>query len=199
MPRQWEPTNVRKKQIVDAAYSLMAERGIKELSVENIAKIVCVSPSTIYRHFKSLDDVVEGVLQHLSFSMNSYFESAGQQGATPTDCLYIFFQQLLNNVFTKKVLPEIMLTPEFFDRAEQHRQILLGLFNSVQVWVQRQVEKGQADGTISQSVVADKFWILLLGTVRAFIILRELSGDNLKPDQHCAEMWQMLAKVLDPR
>lgn len=197
MVRQWETTETRKKQIVDAAFSIMADQGITALSIEQIAKSVGVSPSAIYRHFASRERIIDEVLQELMRRMDSFFVYADQQGSDPTHRIYIFFRQLLKNVFTRKILPEAMLTPEFFSH-EQHRRTLLHLLENIRRWVQGHVEDGQATGSISQSTHADKFWIFLFGTIRAFILLRELSHEKLDPEQHCVDMWQMIAKMLAP-
>lgn len=55
-------TYVRKKQIVQAALSLVSSHGLKGLSVAGIASRVGLVPSAIYRHFKNKDQVIDAIL-----------------------------------------------------------------------------------------------------------------------------------------
>jgi AcrR family transcriptional regulator len=48
--------------IVETALTLVAERGLDELTIPAVASEAGVSPATVYRHFPSLDDLVLGVL-----------------------------------------------------------------------------------------------------------------------------------------
>jgi len=62
---QWQAPD-RRSQIVDAAMRLIPERGLRSVTMEQIAEAAGVSPATIYWHFASKDDLVLAVAEQCS-------------------------------------------------------------------------------------------------------------------------------------
>lgn len=62
-------TDIRKRQIIDAAGSLIFKYGSEHLTVKNIAKQVGISDAAIYRHFKSKKSILSFLLTHIEESM----------------------------------------------------------------------------------------------------------------------------------
>ena len=62
---QWQAPD-RRAQIVEAAMRLIPERGLRSVTMEQIAEAVGVSPATIYWHYASKDDLVIAVAEYCS-------------------------------------------------------------------------------------------------------------------------------------
>ena len=58
-------TRIRREQIAEAAWKLVASEGVKRLSIAAVARRVGLVPSGIYRHFKSKDAMLDAVLELL--------------------------------------------------------------------------------------------------------------------------------------
>lgn len=56
-------TNNKREQIIEAALTLFAERGYHGTNVPDIAKVANVGTGTIYRNFKSKEDLVNSIYQ----------------------------------------------------------------------------------------------------------------------------------------
>jgi len=56
-------TNNKREQIIESALSLFAERGYHGTNVPDIAKVANVGTGTIYRNFKSKEDLVNSIYQ----------------------------------------------------------------------------------------------------------------------------------------
>src|SRR5512136_1924538 len=80
-------TEVRREQIRQATFNIIAERGVKGLTISAIAGKVGVSEANLYRHFKNkkdiLDDAVdsigEGLLQNLRSVSNAKMKDPFKQ------------------------------------------------------------------------------------------------------------------------
>ncbi|MGB5795282.1 MAG: TetR/AcrR family transcriptional regulator [Mycolicibacter algericus] len=60
--RGTRPRN-RRQLIVEAAAALLTERGYRALAMSDVAEAVAVSPSALYRHFRSKDDLLATVIE----------------------------------------------------------------------------------------------------------------------------------------
>ena len=58
-------TQVRRQQIAEAALELVANRGLRGLSVAAVARRVGLVPSGIYRHFKNKGEILDAVLDRV--------------------------------------------------------------------------------------------------------------------------------------
>lgn len=60
-----EPTE-RQKEIIRAAFTLIAENGIQDLTIKNLGKAIGVSEPAIYRHFASKSEILSGIVDEMS-------------------------------------------------------------------------------------------------------------------------------------
>jgi TetR/AcrR family tetracycline transcriptional repressor len=61
-PRRGRPPRLSRDRIIDAVYSLLEQDSAESLTIGRIARAVDASPAALYRHFESLDDLLDAVL-----------------------------------------------------------------------------------------------------------------------------------------
>lgn len=59
-------TTERQKEIIRAAFTLIAENGIQDLTIKNLGKAIGVSEPAIYRHFASKSEILSGIVDEMS-------------------------------------------------------------------------------------------------------------------------------------
>lgn len=69
MPQKRQKTEVRQKQIVDAARKLIFKQGSEHVTIRGLAKEVGISEAAVYRHFKSKRDILSFLADHITESM----------------------------------------------------------------------------------------------------------------------------------
>ena len=55
-------TEIRREEIIMAALTLVANQGVKSMTVERISSMVGIVPSAIYRHFTNKAEILEAVI-----------------------------------------------------------------------------------------------------------------------------------------
>jgi AcrR family transcriptional regulator len=81
------PGPERRESILKAAQRLFAEKGYHGVSIDEIAREVDVSPSILYRHFKSKQVLYDAVLQEMSAQRESYVQTVINSGTSFEDVL----------------------------------------------------------------------------------------------------------------
>ena len=64
-PTVHQNTEVRQSQIVDAAMALMVKSGSDHVTVKRIAMEVGISQAAVYRHFRSKNDILSNLIDHV--------------------------------------------------------------------------------------------------------------------------------------
>jgi AcrR family transcriptional regulator len=79
--------------ILDSAYELFSQRGIREVGVNEVIANADVANATLYRHFKSKDDVVLAFLELREQRWTKDFVEAGaiRRGSNPEERLLAIF------------------------------------------------------------------------------------------------------------
>ncbi len=66
MPPRTQPTVERTRQILDAAMAVFARLGFRQARMDDIAQDAGVSKGTLYRYFKSKDDLIAAILHRIA-------------------------------------------------------------------------------------------------------------------------------------
>ncbi|MDD5205311.1 MAG: TetR/AcrR family transcriptional regulator [Desulfobacterales bacterium] len=69
MPQKRQKTEVRQKQIVDAARKLIFKQGSEHVTIRGLAKEVGISEAAVYRHFRSKRDILSFLADYITDSM----------------------------------------------------------------------------------------------------------------------------------
>jgi AcrR family transcriptional regulator len=73
-----------RQRLLDAAYDLFSRRGIRDVGIDELIEAAGIAKATLYRHFTSKDDLVEGFLQERERRWTFGFVAAGAREAADT-------------------------------------------------------------------------------------------------------------------
>jgi AcrR family transcriptional regulator len=104
-------TSERRKEIIAAAFDLISEHGIQELTIKKIAQAVGVTEPAIYRHFTSKVDILSSVIDEMIAQRNATFLRGRTGPGTACDMIRSFFT-VQASLFETRPSLTIMLFPE---------------------------------------------------------------------------------------
>jgi AcrR family transcriptional regulator len=82
-----------RERILDTAYQLIARRGVRDVGVEEVIATAGIAKATLYRHFRSKNDLVLAVLEHREqvWTLGLVEAEARRRGSTPEERLLAVF------------------------------------------------------------------------------------------------------------
>jgi AcrR family transcriptional regulator len=80
-------TNDTSDRILDGALRALARHGLRKLSMSDIGEEAGVSRGTLYRYFRSKDEVLEAIGEHVSASFEAALDEAVRDVDDPTERL----------------------------------------------------------------------------------------------------------------
>lgn len=163
----------RQKEIVDHSITLIARRGIQDLTIRNIAEAIGISEPAIYRHFKSKTDVVLAVIDALE---NSVFGTS----EAPVDPAFRSVETYLKRLFERlEAAPDlavVVFSDEVFMNDEKLVSRVRALMERSLEEITRLIQTGQRAGNIRKDVPASNLAVIIVGTVRLIVRQWHLSG-----------------------
>jgi TetR/AcrR family fatty acid metabolism transcriptional regulator len=187
-PIQELVTAARRKQILDAATQVFAEKGFHRATIKDIARVAGIADGTIYTYFASKTEVLLGILHRLNESTEREQQLVLENGQDIRSFFTAYLRQRMSLLWPnaevfQAVLPELLVNEEL--RELYYQQVLVPTFAVAEYSLQAQREAGQLR-SIDVSLTARAIAGLLLG-----LLTLQLLGDEV-----IAHRWEELPEVL---
>ncbi len=165
----------RQIEIIEAAGRLLTEHGVNGLTTKRLAKAVGFSEAAIYRHFKSKEDVIVGLLQYLEDDMERRFSAIDVNLPALIRFKEIFKTQL--EFFGKN--PQFIIAVFSDGLLEESEKINSHIFNIMQIKIKYLlpvVVQLQQEKVISSKISSEHMLHIIMGTFRLLMFKWKLTG-----------------------
>jgi AcrR family transcriptional regulator len=187
-PIQELVTAARRKQILDAATQVFAEKGFHRATIKDIARVAGIADGTIYTYFASKTEVLLGILHRLNESAQREQQLTPQRGQDLRSFFTAYLRQRMalmwpNAEVFQAVLPEMLVNADLRERYFQ--QVLVPTFTVAERAFQAQGGAGLVR-SIDVPLTVRAMAGLLLG-----LLTLQLLGDEV-----IAQRWEELPEIL---
>jgi AcrR family transcriptional regulator len=162
-------TSERQKEIISAAFDLISEQGIQELTIKKIAQAVGVTEPAIYRHFASKNEILSSVIDEMIAQRNATFLRVRTGSGTARDMIRSFFT-VQASLFETRPSLTIMLYPEDLFRNDE---VLLGkasaMMDETLSRFREMLRAGVNEESIKPGIDCDAVALLLVGGFRLLV------------------------------
>jgi AcrR family transcriptional regulator len=184
-PIQELVTAARRKQILDAATQVFAEKGFHRATIKEMARVAGIADGTIYTYFASKDEVLLAVLDRLNETIErkQHFVLGSEQDLKAFFRAYLQQRMALlwpNAEVFRAVLPELLVNGEL--RRQYYEQVVAPTIAVGEQFFQVQSEQPQINIPLTVRAIA--------GTLLGLLLLQLLG------DQEIAHQWEALPDVL---
>jgi AcrR family transcriptional regulator len=192
-------TQVRKKQIMDAARKLIMRSGSEHVTVRNMAKEVGISEAAIYRHFKSKTEILSFLADSVADGLLHDIDMAGNVGFTSLDIIDEILRTHLSRIEQRRGLSFLVLAEiiSFGDKSLNKK-----VSGNIQIYVDRLkllLSDGVRAGLISQDVDLEAAALLLFGMIQGLVNIWALSGYKFDLAEKYSELWKVYKRSLTLR
>jgi AcrR family transcriptional regulator len=196
MAREKLHTSVRRDQLIDATLALVAEHGLRGLSVAAVARRVGLTASALYRHFPSKDALLDAVLDRLRERLHGAIAAARAEAADPVEALHRLLERHTRLIRDNRALPRVVLSDEYHVGHPERRERLLGVFSGYLDGVGDIMRQGQSRGLIRSDVNARSLAILFLGLIQPAGVLWTLSDGRFDATGQARAAWPVFEQAI---
>ena len=189
-------TQVRREQIAEAALSLVANQGLRRLSIAAVARRVGLVPSGIYRHFKNKDEVLAAVLDRIEQRLLANVEAARQETDDPLECLKGVLMRHIRFIREGRAIPRMIFSDDVHAGNPERRQRVLQILMRYSGEVGQIVQRGQAQGRIRSELDPQTVTLMLFGIVVPAGILWHLTEGGFDVTRHAQRAWRLFVSAI---
>ncbi|MBS1648057.1 MAG: TetR/AcrR family transcriptional regulator [Bacteroidetes bacterium] len=169
----------RQIEIMEAATLRIDKFGIQELTIKNLASDLSLSEAALYRHFKSKNEILLGLLTYFILEMTErlavIIEDKEKQ---PSELLKKVFVSQLNTFVQKPAIVSVIFSEGIFQFNKELSNKVSSMMALMQNNINALVVRGQNDGIYGKLLNADTITTIIMGSMRMVVLKWKLSGNK---------------------
>jgi TetR/AcrR family transcriptional regulator, fatty acid metabolism regulator protein len=189
-------TAIRRRQIAEAALSIVARDGMSGLSMSGLAGHVGLVTSAIYRHFNNKDEVLGAVLDLLSERFKANIQSVRQEAEAPEEQLKLLFALHLQLIQEVNAVPRVLFSDEVYGSNSQRKSKLYGIIRAYLSEIAAIVREGQAREHFLPDLDPGTISVMFLGLIQPAVILWHLSDGKFDPRHQMESAWPVFRRAI---
>jgi AcrR family transcriptional regulator len=191
-----QSTEIRQEQIKQAVLDIIFTDGLKNLSTRNLAKRIGMSEGTIFRHFRTKQDIILSIITDVQDEFIGSLRNIANSSIEPEQRLHNFLCETVRYLTDNKGITMLL-----FSEASHNNDVILKnnlrqIFNNQKMLVSKIILDGIAVGKWDESIAVENVAMLYIGIPVSLNIDMVLSGGEFHSDNFCSKMMQLLLKML---
>ena len=167
----------RQIEIMEAATARIDKYGIQNLTIKTLASDIGLSEPALYRHFKSKNDILLGLLNYFITGMKNRISNIPvNPDATAGDELKAIFHSQLQTFTNKPAFVSVIFAESIFHYDEGLTKKVSEIMDLMHQYVKANIEKGQKAGQYSKLINVSTLTTIILGGIRMTVLKWKLSA-----------------------
>ena len=167
----------RQIEIIEAATKRIDEHGIQDLTIKTLAADLNLSEAALYRHFKSKNEILLGLLTYFIEEMKDRLDVIlSNKDRCPSELLKDLFDSQLKTFVQKPSVVSVIFSESIFQFNKELSSTVSSMMELMQNHIESIVKKGQANGSFSKIVGVSTTTTIVMGGIRITVLKWKLSG-----------------------
>ncbi|WP_276361253.1 TetR/AcrR family transcriptional regulator [Daejeonella sp. H1SJ63] len=171
--------------IMQAATQRIDKHGIQDLTIKNLAADLGLSEAALYRHFKSKNEILMGLLNYFIQEMELRLSAIISGTEIHADVLLkMIFDSQLNSFVKNPAIVSVIFSEGIFQFNKDLNERVMAMMKMMQIIIQSVIVKGIDAGEIKKIADPSTITTIIMGSMRMTVLKWKLSGhkSNLPGD-----------------
>jgi AcrR family transcriptional regulator len=169
----------RQIEIMEAATLRIDKFGIQELTIKNLSGDLNLSEAALYRHFKSKNEILLGLLTYFILEMNERIDAIiADKEKQPSELLKKIFTSQLSTFAQKPAIVSVIFSEGIFQFNKELSDKVSVMMALMQKNINALIVRGQNDGVYGKLLGADPITTIIMGSMRMVVLKWKLSGNK---------------------
>lgn len=181
-----------KESLIISTIQVISEQGLQGLTTREVAKRQGISESTIFKHYKSKNELILAVLDYFSQYDQAIIESLGLKKFKPIEAITYFVEAYVTYYENYPEITAITLSYEGLMREAELSDVVKGIFTSRVSTIESLIEEAKCQKAISDYVDPKSLADLIIGLERVVVLRWRLGNYNFSLKEYTMKALKML-------
>jgi AcrR family transcriptional regulator len=184
----------RQAQIVDVAMRIIATKGARRFTAQLLATEIGVTAGAIYRHFESMEAIVDAVVERIGVIL---FEGFPPEAPDPIERLGMFFRRRTRTILAHPHLSRMLLSDHLSHAAGPAQAERLEEFKRrSQTFVLGCLREAEENGALSAEISPEASAVIVLGSVLSLSHATARIAGAARIERLSDEVWSAIERTL---
>lgn len=193
-----KPQEQRRKEIVQATLDLTAEQGIKRVTTQAIADKVGIAQPTVFRHFKTRDDIFASVIGWIAENLSKAILSGTNPADQADEQLRKLIQSQLTFINKHRAIPRVLFSDLLHLDSPRLKSLLQELMNGYIKRVTQLLQQGKETGVFREELDVDQTGRYIAALIQGLVLRWSVYEFNFSLEKEAEIIWGFLTPVLKP-
>jgi AcrR family transcriptional regulator len=189
-------TDIRRKQLAQAAVALISEHGIKGLNVAKVARKVGLVPSAIYRHYPGKGALLDAVIELMRGRLQGNVRTVSEESSDSVERLHLLLVAHARVIRENKGIIRVIFSDELHHGNPKRKARVYEMLCGYLKGVAAIVEEGQRQGEIRAEIHPEAAAAMFLGMVQPAAIFWHLSDNTFDINGHVRRVWPLFKAAI---
>jgi len=169
----------RQIEIIEAATHRIDQFGIQELTIKNLAADLNLSEAALYRHFKSKNDILLGLLTYFIVEMEVRIRKIiSNNEKPPSEIIKQIFKSQLDTFAQNPAIVSVIFSEGIFQFNKELSDKISTMMTVMQNNISTLIGRGLESATYGKLLGADSITTIIMGSMRMVVLKWKLSGNT---------------------
>ena len=184
-----------KESLILSMIEVISEKGLQGLTTREVAKRQGISESTIFKHYKSKNELILAVLDYFSQYDQAIINSMGLKKFKPIEAITYFVEAYVTYYENYPEITAITLSYEELMHEVELSDLVKRIFTKRINTIQSLIEDAQRQNEIPKDVDPESMADLIIGLERVVILRWRLGDYSFSLKEHTLTALKMLLDV----
>lgn len=168
--RQRLSAEERQEEIVQVALKLAAERGVDEVTTQDMASAMGLTQGAIFRHFPAKDDIWFAVMQWIRERLMKVVGSAAESGSDPLDALEKMFFAHIAFIAKHPAIPRLLFSEHLHRKSSKLKSLIQEIITGYETKIASLLAAAKAQGLAREELDEQSAATLYIGMIQGLVL-----------------------------
>jgi AcrR family transcriptional regulator len=196
MSRKYKSTQIRQKQIIDAAQKVIVKYGSEHVTIKRIAKEVGISEPAIYRHFKSKRDILSLMIDDIENTLIADIKIKSNDKSFTFETFERVFKYHISHIIQSKGVSFQVIAEIISLGNKKLNKKVFAVINNYTIRIKDVLEKGMKAGILKQDIDLEGAANLYFGMIQGLVNTWALSQYSYDLEKKYASVWHIFLNTI---
>jgi AcrR family transcriptional regulator len=194
MPQKRQRTEIRKRQIVEAARKLIIKRGSEHVTIRGLSKEVGISEAAVYRHFKSKRDILSFLADYITDAMMEDLNKIKEHSGSSLELIDETLKHHFSAIEQRKGMTFLVLAEIISFGDKKLNKQVAGNIDRYLAIIEDLLSKGAASGLVRTDIHLPDVSLLLFGMIQGLVNVWALNNFSFDLMEKYTSLWAVFRR-----
>ncbi|OGS95853.1 MAG: TetR family transcriptional regulator [Gallionellales bacterium RIFCSPLOWO2_02_FULL_57_47] len=193
------PTEERQNEIIRVAVDLAAEKGVDNVTTQNMADAMKVTQGAIFKHFVTKDDIWVAVMRWVREQLMKVLEKAAAEAADPINAIERMFFAHIAFISKHPAIPRLLFSELLHKKNSKLRDLIQEIISGYEAKIAGLLDAAKQQALAPPDLDSKSAAVLYIGMIQGLVMQASIFGGKRSLQQEAEKTFPIFLHGIKTR